>query len=261
MRALFTAATGMTAQQTRMDSIANNLANVNTTGFKRAHAEFQDLFYETLRAPGAPSADGTALPSGVQIGHGVQLASVVRTFAQGERTRTDRPLDLAIDGPGFLQVQKPGGETLYTVAGALQLDADGNIVTPEGYPIVPAITVPSDAQDMTILRDGTVSVLQPGSTAPTQIGQIQLARFVNPSGLRAMGNNLYAPSGASGDPETGNPDQNGFGALSQGFLESSNVNVAEELVRLIMAQRGFEMNSRVITAGDEMMQTVGALAR
>ncbi|MCA9512026.1 MAG: flagellar basal-body rod protein FlgG [Myxococcota bacterium] len=261
MRALFTAATGMNAQQARMDAIANNLANVNTTGFKRANAEFQDLFYETLAAPGAPTGDGSALPGGVQIGHGVKLASVVRDFAHGERVRTDRPLDLAIEGDGFLQVQKPGGETLYTVAGALQLDRDGNIVTQEGYPILPSITVPPDAQDLTIARDGTVSVTQPGAATATAIGQIQLARFVNPSGLRALGSNLYAPTEASGDPETGTPDADGFGSIAQGFLEASNVNVAEELVKMILAQRGFEMNSRVIQAGDEMMQTVGAMSR
>ena len=261
MRALFTAATGMNAQQARMDSIANNLANVNTTGFKRSHAEFQDLFYETLAAAGAPTGDGTALPTGVQIGHGVKLASIVRNFAQGERVRTDRPLDLAIEGDGFLQVQKPGGETLYTVAGALQLDRDGNIVTPEGYPLLPAVTSPPDAQDLTSARDGTVSVTLPGASTSTTLGQLQLARFMNPSGLKALGSNLYAPTEASGDPETGIPDQDGFGGIAQGFLESSNVNIAEELVKMILAQRGFEMNSRVIKAGDEMMQTVGALSR
>jgi len=261
MRALFTAATGMNAQQARMDAIANNLANVNTTGFKRSHAEFQDLFYETLAAPGAPTGDGSTLPGGVQIGHGVKLASVVRDFASGERVRTDRPLDLAIEGEGFLQVQKPGGETLYTVAGVLQLDRDGNIVTQEGYPLLPAITIPPDAQDLTIARDGTLSVTLPGASTATALGQIQLARFVNPSGLRALGSNLYAPTEASGDPETGNPDADGFGSIAQGFLEASNVNIAEELVKMILAQRGFEMNSRVIKAGDEMMQTVGAMSR
>lgn len=261
MRALYTAATGMTAQQARTDAIANNIANVNTTGFKRSRVEFQDLFYETIAAPGAQSTGETTLPTGVQIGHGVRLASAGRVFTDGDRTRTDRDLDISIEGEGFLQIEKPGGETLYTRSGNLQLDRDGNVVTPEGFLMLPAVTVPIDALQVTIGRDGTITAQQAGSTTPVNLGQIQLARFANPAGLRALGSNLFAVTEASGDAETGTPDLDGFGAINQGFLENSNVNIAEELVQLILAQRAFEMNSRVIQAGDEMMQVMGSVAR
>ena len=261
MRALYTAATGMNAQQHRMDSIANNIANVNTTGFKKSRVEFQDLFYQTLRAPGAQSVQDTTLPTGAQIGHGVRLGAVGRVFTDGDRVRTDRGLDVAIEGDGFFQVEKPGGETVYTRSGNLQLDRDGNVVTPEGYAVLPAIQVPIDTVDVTILRDGSVSAVQVGSPTPVNLGQMELARFANPAGLRGLGGNLFAVTEASGDAETGTPDQDGFGGLNQGFLESSNVNIAEELVQLILAQRGFEMNSRVIQAGDEMMRAIGSLAR
>jgi flagellar basal-body rod protein FlgG len=261
MRALFTAATGMNAQQARTDVIAHNIANVNTTGFKRSRAEFEDLFYETLRAPGAESNAGSVLPTGVQIGHGVKLAAVSRIFTEGDRLRTDRDLDLAIQGDGFFQIQKPGGETLYTRSGTFQLDRDGNVVTAEGYQLLPNLQVPIDTVQLTVLPDGTVSALQNTGTAPVNLGQIELARFANPSGLAALGSNLFQVSAASGDPQVGTPDLDGFGALTQGFLENSNVNIAEELVQLILAQRGFEMNSRVIQAGDEMLQAIGVLAR
>lgn len=261
MRALFTAATGMNAQQVRIDAISNNLANVNTTGFKSARAEFQDLFYETLRAPGAQQSDGSSLPTGVQVGHGVRFVSTDRVFHQGEMVNTGQSLDLAIEGDGFFQVQRPTGETAYTRDGSLKLDGDGNLVTSQGLALIPAVTLPTDAQDVTILDDGTVTARLAGSVDSTTLGQLDLARFTNPAGLRALGGNLFAPTDASGDPEIGTPEQDGFGGVSQGFLESSNVNIAEELVQMILAQRAFELNSRVIQAGDEMMQTVAQVAR
>lgn len=261
MRALFTAATGMEAQQVRIDTVAHNLANVSTSGFKKSRPEFQDLFYEVLRSPGATTADGASLPTGAQVGHGVKLGAVAKIYAQGQVLRTDRALDVAVDGDGFFQIQRPGGETLYTRDGAFQLDRDGNVVNAQGFPLVPNIQVPTDTLEVTILEDGTVSAQVAGSTSATVLGQIELARFANPSGLRAQGSNLLAPSDASGDPETGVPGDLGFGPLSSGFLESSNVNIAEELVQMILAQRAFEVNSRVIQAGDEMLQTASAMQR
>ena len=260
MRALFTAATGMSAQQTRLDTISNNLANVSTAGFKRSRAEFQDLFYETLRAPGASSSTGATLPTGIQIGAGVQLASVAKQFGQGDAQRTDNPLDLMIQGDGFFQIDKPTGETLYTRDGTFKLDRDGNVVTSEGFLLNPAIQIPPGASNVTILRDGTVSYTDTSNQTVTA-GQIELARFANPAGLLAQGSNFFIPSEASGDATTGIPDQDGIGSLAQGFVEASNVDVAEELVHMILAQRAFELNSRVIQAGDQMLQTVGSMYR
>ncbi len=259
MRALFTAATGMDAQQMRIDTIANNLANVSTTGFKKTRAEFQDLFYETLQAPGAQSADGTTLPTGAQIGHGVKLGGVNRVFTQGTRTNTGRDLDLSIDGDGFFQIQESGGGVLYTRDGSFSMDADGNLVNDQGDLLEPNIQIPIDAIQVTVLQDGTVSALLAGQSTPQQLGQLEVARFQNPSGLRALGGNLFVPTDSSGDAETGAPGDTGFGTVAQGFLESSNVNMAEELVKMILAQRAFEVNSRVIQAGDEMLQTAANL--
>lgn len=261
MRALFTAATGMEAQQSRIDTIANNIANVNTTGFKRARAEFQDLFYETLRAPGATATDGSMLPAGVQVGHGVRLAAVTTLYSNGDRINTGNPLDLAIEGTGFFQVLRPTGETVYTRDGTFKLDNQGNIVTSMGYQMIPNITVPNDAVSVTVLPDGTVNALQAGQTQPTNLGQIQLARFANPAGLRSAGYNLLEATLASGDPQTGVPQQTGFGNISAGFLEGSNVEVAEELVQMILAQRAFEVSSRVIQAGDEMLRVASQLSQ
>jgi flagellar basal-body rod protein FlgG len=227
----------MEAQQMRIDAISNNLANVNTTGFKKWRPDFQDLFYQVLQAPGATSAGGAALPTGTQIGHGVRVAS------------------------SFFQLQKPGGETIYTRDGAFSRDRDGNVVSADGYLLLPNITIPDDALDITVLRDGTLSVSIPGQTELSQVGQISLARFVNPEGLRALGGNSFAPSASSGDATTGTPDSTGFGSIAQGALEGSNVNVAEELVNMILAQRAFEVNSRVIQAGDEMLQTATNVTR
>jgi flagellar basal-body rod protein FlgG len=251
----------MEAQQMRIDAISNNLANVNTTGFKKWRPDFQDLFYQVLQAPGATSAGGAALPTGTQIGHGVRVASIGRVHTQGDRQNTGSELDLTVDGEGFFQLQKPGGETIYTRDGAFSRDRDGNVVSADGYLLLPNITIPDDALDITVLRDGTLSVSIPGQTELSQVGQISLARFVNPEGLRALGGNSFAPSASSGDATTGTPDSTGFGSIAQGALEGSNVNVAEELVNMILAQRAFEVNSRVIQAGDEMLQTATNVTR
>lgn len=261
MRALFTAATGMEAQQAQIDTIANNIANVSTTGFKRSRTEFHDLFYETLRAPGSTTADGAVLPTGVQVGHGVQLSAVNTIFSAGDRVNTGNPLDMAIDGNGFFQVQRPSGETVYTRDGTFKLNGDGNIVTSQGYQLIPNVQVPNDVLSVTVLPDGTITAEQTGATVPLDLGQIQLARFANPAGLRAAGGNLFEATLASGDPELGIPDENGFGGITAGFLEGSNVEVAEELVQMILAQRAFEVNSRVIQAGDEMLQIAAQLSR
>jgi flagellar basal-body rod protein FlgG len=261
MRALFTAATGMEAQQLRIDNIANNLANIGTTGFKRTRAEFQDLFYEILQTPGATSSTGEQLPTGIQVGHGVKVSGTQRIFTQGDRTQTGRDLDFVIDGDGFFQVQRSGGETVYTRDGSFKLDSQGNLVTAQGFPMIPGIQIPSDTIALTVLDDGTVSALVAGDSNATNLGQIELARFANPAGLRALGSNFFSPTEASGNPETGTPGLDGYGGLTQGMLESSNVNVAEELVQMILAQRAFELNSRVIQTGDQMLQAAAALAR
>jgi flagellar basal-body rod protein FlgG len=258
---LFTAATGMEAQQAQIDTIANNIANVGTTGFKRSRTEFQDLFYETLRAPGATNGNGAQLPTGVQLGHGVQLSAINTLFNAGDRVNTGNPLDMAIDGTGFFQIQRPTGETVYTRDGTFKLDGNGNLVTARGFPVIPAIAIPPDALSITVLPDGTVNVEQPGSTIPVNVGQLQLARFANPAGLRMTGGNLFEATEASGNPEVGTPDENGFGAVNAGFLEGSNVEVAEELVAMILAQRAFEVNSRVIQAGDEMLRIASQLSQ
>jgi len=261
MRALFTAATGMEAQQSQIDTIANNIANVGTTGFKRSRTEFQDLFYETLRAPGASGTDGSILPTGVQVGHGVKLAAVNTLYTPGDRLNTGNPLDLAIDGQGFFQIQRPTGETVYTRDGTFKLDANGNVVTTLGYPLIPNMTVPQDTTSITVLPDGTVNATIAGQIQPTQLGQLQLARFANPSGLRTAGGNLLEATQASGDPQVGIPEQQGFGGIAAGFLEGSNVEVAEELVQMILAQRAFEVSSRVIQAGDEMLRVASQLSQ
>jgi flagellar basal-body rod protein FlgG len=249
----------MDAQQTRIDAIANNLANVSTTGYKKMSPEFEDLFYETLRAPGAPDGSGASLPTGAQVGHGVQLGAVTRIHTQGDRIATTRDLDMAIDGDGYFQVEGTAGETQYTRDGAFQVNADGNLVTRQGGLLIPSIQVPPDSDAITIREDGTITALISGSTTPAQLGQLEVTRFANPAGLRALGSNLFAPTDASGDPESGTPGEQGFGGISQGFLEASNVDMAEELVRMILAQRAFEVNSRVIQTTDEMLQRASNL--
>lgn len=260
-RSLFTAATGMYAQQLNVDVIAHNLANVNTTGFKKGRAEFQDLIYQNIINPGAPSDDGTQYPSGIQIGLGVRPIAVAKFFTAGDLINTGNDLDLAIDGDGFFQVTLPDGTIAYTRAGNFRVDRDGRIVTNDGYPIEPGITVPADAIKITVGADGRVTVQQPGTVAPVEIGTIELARFINPGGLLAIGKNLFLETDASGAPTTGAPGTEGRGTIVQGFLEMSNVNVVEELANLIIAQRAFDINSRAIQTSDEMLQTVAGLKR
>lgn len=260
MRALFSAASGMEAQQMRIDSIANNIANVTTIGFKKSRTEFEDLFYETIRMPGTTSEAGAALPTGVQVGHGVQLAAINRIFTGGDRIATGNALDFAIEGEGFFQVQREDGETVYTRDGQFKRNGDGDLVTNQGEALIPSINIPIDALNITVLPDGTVNVVQPGSNVPVQVGQLELARFANPAGLLALGGNQFSMTEASGNPETGTPNDNGYGGIQSGYLEGSNVNVAEELVHMILAQRAFEVNSRVIRAGDEMLRTAAQLS-
>lgn len=259
IRSLWIAKTGLDAQQMNIDVVANNLANVNTTGFKRSRAVFEDLLYQTLRQPGARSSQQSEIPSGLQLGTGVRPIATERIHTQGNLTQTGNPLDVAINGNGFFQITLPDGTTAYTRDGSFQLNSQGQIVTASGYAVTPAITVPANTVSITIGRDGVVSVQQAGSPTPVQIGQIQLASFINPAGLQSIGENLYLETAASGTPSTNIPGTNGLGVLNQAFLETSNVNVAEELVNMIQAQRAFELNSRAITASDQMLQRLAQL--
>jgi flagellar basal-body rod protein FlgG len=259
IRSLWIAKTGLEAQQTNVDVISNNLANVATNGFKRQRPVFEDLLYQTLRMPGAHTSLLTQVPSGLQLGTGVRPVATVRIFTTGNLQQTGNPLDLAINGAGFFQVQLPDGTMAYTRDGAFQLDHQGQLVTSSGYPLLPTIAVPPNALSVTIGGDGTVSVLQPGQAAPTQVGQIQTANFINPAGLLARGENLFLETAASGPVMVNVPGTSGHGTINQGFVETSNVNVAEELVNLITAQRAFEINSRSITASDQMLQRLTQL--
>ncbi len=256
MRSLSIAATGMQAQQLNVEVISNNIANMNTTGFKRQRAEFQDLLYQNLERPGAStSSAGTTAPMGIQVGVGVKAGSVGRVTQQGAIERTDNTTDLAISGRGYFQVQMPDGTTAFTRAGNFAADAEGRLVTSDGYPIEPAITIPNEAISISISRDGVVEATVQGQAASQQLGQIELAAFVNPAGLEAIGDNLFLETAASGSPNTATPGSAGYGTLMQGFLETSNVNPVEEISALIVAQRAYEMNAKVITASDEMLQT------
>jgi flagellar basal-body rod protein FlgG len=260
MRALSTAATGMAAQQLNVEVISNNIANMNTVGFKRQRAEFQDLIYQDMEKAGAQSSDaGTVVPTGIQIGSGVKTGSVYRITSQGSLTQTNNKLDVAIQGRGYLQVQMPSGETAYTRAGNLSVNNSGQIVTDQGYPVLPAVTIPPDATDIAISSSGQVQVTQPGNAAPSIVGQFQLATFVNEAGLEAMGDNLFQVSGASGAAVVGNPGQPGFGTLMQGYTEASNVDAVTEITSLIAAQRAYEMNSKVITTSDQMLATTNQM--
>jgi flagellar basal-body rod protein FlgG len=259
IRSLWISKTGLDGQQMNMDVIANNLANVSTTGFKRSRAVFEDLLYQTLRQPGAKSSQQSEIPSGLQLGTGVRPIATERIFVQGNLTQTGNPLDIAINGNGFFQITLPDGTTAYTRDGTFQVNSQGQMVTASGYTVAPAITIPADTLSITISRDGIVSVQQSGVAAPTQVGQLQLASFINPAGLQSQGENLYLETAASGAPSTNTPGTNGLGVLNQAFLETSNVNVAEELVNMIQAQRAFEINSRAITASDQMLQRLSQL--
>jgi len=252
-RSLHVAATGMSAQETKLDTIANNLANANTTGFKRQEAEFEDLLYQNLRAPTANAAGG-ATPSGTQVGSGARVVSTSRAFSQGPIQQTGNPLDVAIEGSGFLAVTRREGEIAYTRAGSLKVDAQGRLVTSDGLPVEPPITVPADATQMSISADGVVTATQPGQRQPTQLGQLQLVTFPNPNGLAGLGHNLYEPSVASGEPVPGTPGADGRGTFLQGALEGSNVEVVTEMIALVRTQRAYEINSKVVSAADEMMR-------
>jgi flagellar basal-body rod protein FlgG len=261
MRALYSAASGMTAQQLNVDTIANNLANVNTTGFKRQRVDFQDLMYQALKLPGSPAASGVEVPTGIQVGLGVRTAATTKLFAQGTFQHTGNPLDLCIEGDGFFQVLRPNGEVAYTRAGAFKLDSAGNLVTSSGYPLESPITVPADTEAISIGGDGTVAVIVAGETEPQEIGQIALARFANPGGLLNLSQSLYAATAASGDAQSGTPGTGGLGQVAQGVLELSNVEVVEEMVNMITAQRAYEANSHAIKIADDMLQMANNVRR
>lgn len=259
IRSLWTAKTGMEAQQLQLDTISHNLANVATNGFKRSHAIFEDLIYQNMRQSGANSTEQTQLPTGLQVGLGVRPVATSRIYSQGNLQQTTNNLDLAIKGNGFFQVQQPDGTTAYTRDGSFQLDANGQIVTNNGYTLLPGITIPANAQSVTIGNDGTVSVLVPGNVAPQTVGQVQLANFINPAGLDPKGQNLFMETASSGTANAGAPNANGLGALQQGFVETSNVNVVEELVSMIQTQRAYELNSKAVKTSDEMLQKLAQI--
>jgi flagellar basal-body rod protein FlgG len=254
LSSLWIAKTGLDAQQTRMDVIANNLANANTTGFKSSRASFQDLMYQNKEQPGGQTTQQTLSPSGLMLGTGVRVVGTAKLFTQGSITQTGNSLDVAIQGSGFLQVSMPDGTTAYTRDGSLQTDANGQLVTANGYALNPPVTLPSNVQSVTIGTDGTVSATAAGSTSAVQVGTLQLANFVNPAGLQSQGQNLYLETASSGSPQTGTPGLNGLGTLQQGSLESSNVNVVGEMVDMIETQRTYEMNSKAVSAADQMLQ-------
>ncbi len=254
--ALHIAKTGLDAQQTRMSVIANNLANVSTTGFKKSRPAFQDLLYETVNQPGAASSQNTELPSGLMLGTGVRTVATGKIFTQGTLTQTENSLDMAIQGRGFFQILLPDGATGYTRDGSFSMNSQGQLVTSSGYQVDPAVSIPAETLSITVGVDGTVSALVAGSTSPTQVGSIQLADFINPQGLQAAGENLYKETVSSGSPQSGTPGLNGVGTLLQGNLEGANVNVVEELVNMIETQRAYEMNSKAIKTVDEMLQFV-----
>ncbi|MDO9421322.1 MAG: flagellar basal-body rod protein FlgG [Herminiimonas sp.] len=254
IRSLWISKTGLDAQQTQMDVISNNLANVSTTGFKRTRAVFEDLLYQTIRQPGAASSQQTDLPSGLQLGTGVRPVATERIHTQGNLQLTGNSKDVAINGAGFFQVLLPDGTTAYTRDGSFQTDSQGQLVTSSGFPIQPAITIPIDAQSLTVSRDGIVSVKLAGNVAATEVGNLQLATFINPAGLESKGENLYVETGASGNANANTPGTNGAGIMVQNYTETSNVNVVEELVNMIQTQRAYEINSKAITTSDQMLQ-------
>ncbi|RZI42100.1 flagellar basal-body rod protein FlgG [Herbaspirillum sp. HC18] len=259
IRSLWISKTGLDAQQTQMDVISHNLANVNTAGFKRSRAVFEDLLYQTLRQPGAQSSQQTQLPTGLQLGTGVRPVATEKIFTQGNLQQTNNEKDIAIQGAGFFQVLMPDGTAGYTRDGSFSIDSQGQIVTASGYVVQPAVTIPANATTVSVGRDGTVSVTQPGVTAPVQVGTLQLATFINPAGLEARGENLYFETSASGSPSTNTPGSNGAGSLAQGYIETSNVNVVEELVSMIQTQRAYEINSKAIQTSDQMLQRLSQL--
>ncbi|WQT40626.1 flagellar basal-body rod protein FlgG [Helicobacter pylori] len=261
LRSLYSATSGMLAQQTHIDTTSNNIANVNTTGFKKSRADFNDLFYQAMQYAGTNTSNTTLSPDGMEVGLGVRPSAITKMFSQGSPKETENNLDVAITGKGFFQVQLPDGTTAYTRSGNFKLDEQGNLVTSEGYLLIPQITLPEDTTQVNIGVDGTVSVTQGLQTTSNVIGQITLANFVNPAGLHSMGDNLFSITNASGEAFVGNPDSQGLGKLRQGFLELSNVRLVEEMTDLITAQRAYEANSKSIQTADAMLQTVNSLKR
>lgn len=259
IRSLWISKTGLDAQQMQLDTISHNLANVGTNGYKRAHAQFEDLLYQNLRQSGAQETQQTQLPAGLQLGTGVRPVGTSRVFSQGNLNRSENPLDLAISGNGFFQVAMPDGSTAYTRDGALRVDAQGQLVTANGFALQPAITLPGNATSVTIGSDGVVSAMVPGNAAATTVGQLQIASFVNPAGLDPQGQNLFRETAASGTPTVGTPGLNGLGTISQGYVETSNVNVVEELVAMIQTQRAYEINSKSIQTSDQMLGRLSQL--
>jgi flagellar basal-body rod protein FlgG len=259
INSLWISKTGMEAQQMQLDVISHNLANVSTTGYKRANAVFEDLMYQNLRQVGANTTAESQLPTGLHLGLGVRTVATSRSFSQGTPQQTTNQLDVAIQGAGFFQITMPDGTTQYTRDGSFQVDNQGRLVTSNGLPVANGVTIPQNAKNITIANDGTVTASIPGQTAPQNIGTIALASFINPAGLEPQGQNLFAESPASGQPQTGTPGDNGLGLLSQGFLESSNVNVVQELITMIQTQRAYEMNSKAIQTSDQMLQKLGQL--
>lgn len=257
--ALWTAATGMDSQEKNIDVISNNLANVNTTGFKKSRVSFQDLMYQQVTQPGTPNAQGGQIPVGLEFGHGSKVSASQKIFSAGNVQNTSNPLDIIIEGDGFFQVERPDGTIAYTRDGSFKQDSQGRVVTTDGYPLLPEIRLPEDATEVSITSDGTVSVQISGSNTPLQLGQIELARFSNPAGLNSRGRNLFDATVASGNPYLGTPGSVGFGTVAQGFLEMSNVQVVEELVNMIGAQRAYEINSKAIQAANEMLRTASQL--
>jgi flagellar basal-body rod protein FlgG len=260
IRALWTAASGMQSQQLNIDVIANNLANVNTTGFKKSRADFQDVMYQNMKTAGSPST-GATQAAGIEIGLGSAPSAVTKIFTAGNITQSGNELDLAVEGDGFFQIQQADGTTAYTRAGNFKRDGQGRVVTSEGDPLLPEIVIPANTTKVSVGNDGTVSVLQSGQTGSTTIGTLQLATFQNPAGLHSMGKNLYQPTDSSGSATTGTPGQNGIGTVSQGYLEMSNVSVMEEMVNMIVGQRAYEINSKAVQAADEMLQQANNMKR
>ena len=261
IRALYSSSTGMQAQQMTLDTIANNLANVNTTGFKGSRVDFQDLLYHTLRMPGTAGSQGTTVPTGIQVGHGARPVATQRILSQGDFQQTENPLDLSIEGDGFFQVTRPDGTPAFTRSGAFKKDGTGRVVTSDGFVLSPNLVIPPDARSVTIGSDGTVSITTAGQANAQQIGTLQIAQFVNPAGLLAVGRNLLTPTAASGAAIVGTPGVNGLGTLTQGFLEMSNVKVVDEMVAMITSQRAYEANSKAIQTADEMLTIANNLRR
>lgn len=259
LRSLLSASSGMDAQQKSIDVIANNLANINTNGFKRSRANFQDLLYQTLKAPGLNSTSGNIVPAGIEVGHGTKLVSTEKIFSEGALKPTGKETDIAVEGRGFFRIQRNDNSTVYTRDGSFKVDAQGRLVTSDGFPLIPEIRIPENSSNLSIGIDGTVTTKMPGQTEGQVLGQIQLAHFVNPAGLRSEGRNQFSETTSSGQPIIGTPTDNGFGGLLQRSLEGSNVNVVEEMVNMIVNQRGYELNSKVIQTSDQILQTTNQL--